>query len=382
MFSLRTNLLLLAMLVIRAAWADCPTPNPNSNAPPSVPDCPISAAPLNNLVGRSGTTFDNNIATWKLDPRIGWIIQDSGSSLSDIKITGGDISGVRLTANSAVIGTDQRPEYFGTPLALIGTSGNRNAFVGEVTNNLSTPTLSFPTGVTGYGNENSSGNFAFGLYGLGELRSVTGGIAIGGEFTARNFSGGAPDTELPPNTAIGTPTNVATGQNITCGVQPGTNDCSIGVYITNENGDYTSPQFNTGLYVELFGQYGMVVESQPVGNQTSAILKNNGTGTNLKLTTTGSTSPTNTVLAVQDAVDVNHASIRQNGDTYVNNLFLNAAVQLARLQTAGLPPCASDTEGRAYAVTDSNSSTFNSTFSGGGRNHVIAYCNGLNWVVH
>jgi hypothetical protein len=299
--------------------------------------------------------------------------------LGTVTISGGTIGGI----SSLEVGTDQRPGFFGTPLAIIGTSnGTQNAFVGEVTNNLSIPTLAFPTGVTGYGNENSPGNQAFGVFGLGELRSTSGGVVIGGEFTARNFSGSGPDTNLPPNTAIGTLTNVATGENVTCGVDTGTSDCSIGVYIANENGNYSSPIFNTGLYLRLFRQYGIVVESQPTGNQASAVLKNNGTGINLQLLTTGVASPNNTVLTVQDATGVNHASIRQNGDAYVNNLFLKAAMQLTKIPTASLPACGSSEEGWVYAVTDSNSTTFNATFSGGGRNHVIAYCNGANWVVH
>jgi hypothetical protein len=289
---------------------------------------------------------------------------------------------IKDSYGTPIAGTDQNPGYFGHPLAIFGTSGSQNSLVGEVTNNLSAPTFSFPTGITGYGNEASQGNHAFGVYGLGELTSTTGGVTVGAEFTARNLSGHAADTHLPPRTYVGTTTNVVTGINDTCGVQTGTTDCSIGLNISNESGIYSAPVFNTAVYLALFRQYGLFIDSQPGGSQVSAMVKNNGDGIHLELQTTGKMQANNEVLSVLDASNVSHFSIRQNGDIHVNNLVMGAAVQLTNRATGALPNCGPDSEGWEYAVTDSNSGSFNAAFTGGGSNHIIGYCNGTQWVVH
>jgi hypothetical protein len=49
---------------------------------------------------------------------------------------------------------------------------------------------------------------------------------------------------------------------------------------------------------------------------------------------------------------------------------------------AALPACAAGTEGRFAAVTNSTTATYGATITGGGTNHVLAYCNGTNWTVH
>lgn len=299
-------------------------------------------------------------------------------------VSGGTIGHgfIKDSRGTLIVGADQTPGSFGYPLAIFGTSGSQNSLVGQVTNNLATPTFSFPTGITGYGKEASRGNQAFGVYGLGELTSTAGGVSVGAEFTARNLSGHAPDTNLPPQTSIGTTTNVVTGINDTCGVKTGTSDCSIGLYISNESGLYSQPVFNTATYLALFRQYGLYIESQPNGNQFSAVLKNNGNGINLALLTTGTMQANNAVVNVVDASNVSHASIRQNGDIHVNNLVMSAAVQLTKSTAAALPTCGSNSEGWEYAVTDSSSAVFNAAFTGDGSNHIIGYCNGTNWVVH
>jgi len=48
---------------------------------------------------------------------------------------------------------------------------------------------------------------------------------------------------------------------------------------------------------------------------------------------------------------------------------------------ANLPAASSTIEGAIAAVTDSNTNTWGGTISGGGSNHVLAYCNGTNWTV-
>lgn len=48
---------------------------------------------------------------------------------------------------------------------------------------------------------------------------------------------------------------------------------------------------------------------------------------------------------------------------------------------ASLTACASGLEGAVSPVTDSSTATWGATVTGGGANHVLAYCNGTNWTV-
>jgi hypothetical protein len=153
------------------------------------------------------------------------------------------------------------------------SSMGTNSILGFSYNNLSPSTNSFPVGVTGYGHvaSGSTGDLAFGLYGLGELHA-TSGVAVGAEFTAGNFSGAAPDVNLPPKSGIGTTSAAVIGENVTCRVS-GDHDCSIGFYVSNETASYSGKAFNTGGYIGVFRQYGLFVEAQPSGTQTSAVIK-------------------------------------------------------------------------------------------------------------
>jgi hypothetical protein len=48
---------------------------------------------------------------------------------------------------------------------------------------------------------------------------------------------------------------------------------------------------------------------------------------------------------------------------------------------ASLPSCVSGLEGQRASVNNSTTATYGATITGGGANHVPAYCNGTNWVV-
>jgi hypothetical protein len=48
---------------------------------------------------------------------------------------------------------------------------------------------------------------------------------------------------------------------------------------------------------------------------------------------------------------------------------------------ANLPSCSSTTEGSRGAVSDSTTNAWGATVTGGGSNHVLAYCDGTNWTV-
>jgi hypothetical protein len=56
-------------------------------------------------------------------------------------------------------------------------------------------------------------------------------------------------------------------------------------------------------------------------------------------------------------------------------------IQTSAVAFASLPTCNAGAEGTERAITDSTTNTQGATITGAGSNHVLAYCNGANWVV-
>jgi hypothetical protein len=148
-----------------------------------------------------------------------------------------------------------------------GASGHSNGAVIELLNNLAPATNALTSALVSFGKlgDKSTGNQVFGHYSLGE-NHASAGVAIAAEFTARNFCGN-PDTNLPPNLGIGTPSCVANGLQVTSG---GTYNSSLGSLISPEGG--ATHYFNTGIYLRGFEQYGLVAEA-PHGAGESAWFK-------------------------------------------------------------------------------------------------------------
>jgi hypothetical protein len=46
-----------------------------------------------------------------------------------------------------------------------------------------------------------------------------------------------------------------------------------------------------------------------------------------------------------------------------------------------LPTCGSGTQGMLKPVSDSTTNTWGASITGGGSDHVLAYCDGTNWTV-
>ncbi len=204
---------------------------------------------------------------------------------------------------------------FGEAALMVGSNGFQNALIGAVDMNLAPGTFALPSGTAGYGRVSavSAGNQVFGVYGLSELYATT-GTAIAAEFTTRNRSGNAPDINLPPSTAIPNAGSTANGVQVTCGhaAAGGTNDCSVGIYVSNESGSFSDFAFNTGTYLTNFRQFGLVVEEMPSGTQTSALFKNNGVGYAAQLLM--SAAPTgNVALVIDNATQGPQAGITYNG---------------------------------------------------------------------
>jgi hypothetical protein len=75
------------------------------------------------------------------------------------------------------------------------------------------------------------------------------------------------------------------------------------------------------------------------------------------------------------------------GRVVVKSLLATVTASLAGLNLlpstySALPVCGSSTEGQLASVTDASSATNGATFTGGGSNHILGYCNGTNWTVH
>ncbi len=69
---------------------------------------------------------------------------------------------------------------------------------------------------------------------------------------------------------------------------------------------------------------------------------------------------------------------RQKGARYVR---FDQGVRLLPGTVSALPACDSANEGLLTAVTDASAVTFNAVLSGGGKHHVLGYCNGTNWTI-
>lgn len=59
----------------------------------------------------------------------------------------------------------------------------------------------------------------------------------------------------------------------------------------------------------------------------------------------------------------------------------SGGLQVSPTAFAGLPVCASGTEGSLRPVSDSTTNVWGATVTGGGSNHVLTYCDGTNWTV-
>jgi hypothetical protein len=89
-----------------------------------------------------------------------------------------------------------------------------------------------------------------------------------------------------------------------------------------------------------------------------------------------STDPTISNPTITSFVNSNHNhSNAANGGAIANTAFAGPVT------FATLPACSSSTEGSRGAVSDSTTNTWGAMVTGGGINHILAYCDGTNWTV-
>src|SRR6185312_15497483 len=193
-------------------------------------------------VDQISTAVNSNQLTVALasPPPIGATTPSTGAFTTS-SVASGVISGSTVWA----AGIDASAGYTpGSALAMVAAIGDNNGIIGQVRNNVDFATNPFlPAGVTGYGQVPSGvASVAFGLYGLGELKNAD-GEAVGLEATAGMLGGG--DAQVGPIPSFGDPTNhpIVDGAHITCRSQTGTGatgNCSLGLFISNENSGDTS----------------------------------------------------------------------------------------------------------------------------------------------
>lgn len=217
-------------------------------------------------------------------------VQDSGSVLQAPAISLSAFGGSAVNGNA---------QY---------TTGQGGAGVmGFFYNDAPNSTTVLPAGTIGYGYNLNNGNIVFGMYGLAENHAAS-GVDVAAEFTARNDCG-APDTNLPPNEAVGTPTCASMGLQVTAG---GNNNSSVGIQISSEGG--STKVFNTAEYIVNYGQYGLFIDTPASGTLTSAYMKGNGNGNVLVLQTTAEPTASNAVFTVQNHSSQNLFGVREDGN--------------------------------------------------------------------
>jgi hypothetical protein len=323
---------------------------------------------------------------------------------------------------------------FGTATFEATGNGTHNAIVGAVRQK-GDGGRTFPTGVTGYGSMESSGNQAFGVFGRCDLgihleTSLPGTCA--NEFDSFNFNG-SPSSFLPPDLAFGTSQNNAISLQLAA---YGDYDSSIAL---NFAGGGAAKQFYIGEYINPRNSIysGILVDATSSASaKYAAILKASAVNIPLHLQTVGKTVAKNPVAEYYDGNGVNQFSLDQAGDLTIGGVLsarsiigltmplsiseggtsansasgarfkLGAAqsgansdirsmtgvnvialsdggyVKLAASTVASLPTCNREYKNALMAVTDAVAPAYNRAVTGGGTANIPVFCDGRAWTAH
>lgn len=256
-------------------------------------------------------------------------------------------------------------------------TGHGGGLISYLVNDGPSNTRALPSAFSAWGNlpSGAKGNIVFGSYSLATIEAAT-GVAVGLETTARNNSGLSPDTNLPPNLAVGTTRVAPIGENLTCG---GTANCSIGLNITSEGG--SNRVFNTGIYLQKFARYGMVVDAND--GATAIVARAGSNAVSLHLQNIGTYKGSSTVADYQDSSNVTRFALKQDGSIKIaGELIAGQPVVLPSYTVAALPSCTDALRGAMAFVTDANTPTYNGPLIGGGSSAVPVACNGRGWSAH
>lgn len=183
------------------------------------------------------------------------------------------------------------------------------------------------------------------------------------------------------------------------------NSTAIGyeAWVTKSNqfmfGNSSVAEWNLGAQYALtpdtsrLGATGLRLQAQGSANSASYLTTMpNGTTTESGVRFYNSSDPNNagwmTLNAIGSVAGFSASSagtgtaITQLQLTVLNLLLTSGSITVVPTTYTMLPTCNSSSEGLLWPIKDSTSATFNATISGSGSNHIIAYCNGSNYVVH
>jgi hypothetical protein len=273
---------------------------------------------------------------------------DRANFITNTAITG-DVGA--FTFGGSFSGThplDEGVPSFGTGTMRAIALGNKNAIIGIAINNKPANTAIFPTGLTGYGRVDNSGNAAFGIYGWAELKAAS-GVATN-ELSSMNTGPTTPPpgSGIYPNRAFGTTEAHPICLTIGAG---GTKDSTVGIHIVREG---SAPrQFLNGITLafDACKEYGIYVSSHPTlaSDLLASMVLQNRSNTILKLQHVGAVVADNAVITYFDGTSALKWGLRQDGKQ-----LLPASISQATVGAAG-----------AAAVLPSNPVGYTQVFVGG-----------------
>jgi hypothetical protein len=209
---------------------------------------------------------------------------------------------------SGTVPIDDGMPNFGNETLQVLAFGNKNAIVGTARNTTDAGTLTFPTGVTGYGRNDNDGNTVFGVYAEARQYADTG--VVTNEIDSFNH-GAAPTDTTTPNRSIGTTEQLPNALTIGAG---GTAASWAAVHFTQEG---SSPQ--SFLYGAIFDanavtEAAIVIEAgATTGPDLPVLVKHKAAAVAMQLQTVGTAAPNNSVFQVVDPTAATVFSVRQNG---------------------------------------------------------------------
>lgn len=214
------------------------------------------------------TTTIGGSGSWEFDGgRWSRFVNVGGGNAGTLNVIDGGL--VRLNARTDLDPDSSLESRFGTPGLFVNAPGNRNGIVGAVTNNTEPGTHAFPTGVTGYGANYSSGGTVFGIY--AEAQAFAPGC-VTNEIDSFNYYG-TPTITYPPNRSFGI--GFASPICLSLGAS-GDYVSTMALHIMRGGIDPT--QFWDGIYSspDAIANIGLFIDANSTqGPITSALLKNN-----------------------------------------------------------------------------------------------------------
>jgi hypothetical protein len=182
-------------------------------------------------------------------------------------------------------------------------AANNNCIVGATENN-NTSFIAFPTGVTGYGRMNASGNQAFGVFGRADLYSN--GVAQN-EFNSYNFAS-PPHMNWPPDLSYGTTDYIS---NAILLAAYGNFPSKAAIMVAAGSQPFLTAFYMQGNAASNFGLFIDTIDG--AGPIFPALIRAIPSSVNITAQTIGTQMPENAVFEVLDESSNVYFAVKQNG---------------------------------------------------------------------